>query len=88
MWLVYLRFNNDSQSNTKHVRCANKAEADYITNLAKQRGFTPESQLDEYGLFYSQRTIKVKDAPNFSNYDFHSFAKSWGVTEPPLLPAS
>ncbi len=68
-----------------HVSGSNKKETDYIINLAKQRGFTKQSKLVEYAVFYSQRNIKAKEAPNFHVYDYRSFAKECGVSEPPTL---
>ncbi len=84
MWLLYLRFSNDSKYQTMHVVCYNKRETDFVLNLAQQRGFQPKDVLVEYARFYSRSTIKPIEVPNFHFHNIQTFAKEWGVTEIPV----
>ena len=77
MWLIYLRFDNDGETNTYHVRTRNYDEVKSILQIAEQHGLAPRSKLIEYAYFYSHGTIKPKHVPNFHFYEQHEFLDRW-----------
>jgi len=60
-----------------HLRCSNQKEVNYALNMAKQRGFTPTSSLQEYAYFYSIRTIHNKVTPRDHFYTTATFRDRW-----------
>ena len=77
MYLLYLRFDDQGQVITMHVQCSRVSTMQQILDLAKQRGFTPASQLVEYASFHANLTIYPRHVPNFHFYKDSDFIKQW-----------
>ena len=80
MWLVYLRYDVAGAAQTYHVSAANKAEAYALLELAREHGPAPAARLAEYAVFYSQRTIRAKEAPNFHMLTDREFRRRFGAS--------
>jgi hypothetical protein len=81
MWLVFLRFADQGEVVTTHVRTSNKKGVEDIVKHAEQHGFTPTSRLVEYIGFYASGTIKLPQ-PNSKVQDHAEFLRRWEMASP------
>ena len=88
MWLVYLRFEDQGQVKTYHLRTGSKAGVNALIALAERHGLTPSATLVEYAAFLASGTMKLKPmiAPNFHFYLDTAFLATWQAADR-LLPA-
>ncbi|MGB0387783.1 MAG: hypothetical protein ACPGWR_23440 [Ardenticatenaceae bacterium] len=77
MWLLFLRFYDRGKITTMHLRCSNQKEVKHVLEMAKERGFTATSTLEEYASFYSVRTIHDKVTPSYHLYTTATFRDKW-----------
>lgn len=71
LWLAYLRFDTDRDTRIAFVQCSNKAETEEVLQVAKALF---GGLLAEYATFYSGRTIRPMQVPNFSEDLIFSYA--------------
>lgn len=79
MWLSYLRFETGRDTRIALVQCSNKAETEEVLRVAK--GLFGGA-LTEYATFYSGRTIRPMQVPNFAEdliFSYASFLQACGV---------
>jgi hypothetical protein len=76
MWLVYLRFDDEGQVVTTHVRTSNKSRVQDIIGRAKRHGFTSTARLVDYMAFYSSGTIK-RPQPSSGFLEHGEFLSMW-----------
>jgi hypothetical protein len=79
MWLVYLRFDDQGQVKTYHIRTSGKVEVQALIALGEKHGLTTTSKLVEYAAFITSGTIKLKPmiVPNFHFYLDEDFLAKW-----------
>lgn len=79
MWLLYLRFDDQGQVKTYHIRTGSKASMEALLALAEKHGLSKTAKLVEYAAFIVSGTIKLKPmiAPNFHFYLHEDFVKRW-----------
>src|SRR5437867_1715039 len=79
MWLVYLRFDDQGQVKTYHVRTSSKDDVTALIALAEKHGLTTTAKLVEYAAFIVSGTIKLKPmiVPNFHFYLDEDFLAKW-----------
>ena len=77
MWLVYLRFDDNSQAKTYHVAAENKHSVDAIFAMVEKHGLSSTEKLVEYAFFYARGTMKPKHVPNFHFYNRLDFEAKW-----------
>ena len=79
MWLVYLRFEDQGQVKTYHVRTGSKDSVQALIALAEKHGLTTTAKLVEYAAFIASGTIKLKPmmVPNFHFYLDEEFLAKW-----------
>lgn len=79
MWLLYLRFDDQGQVKTYHVRTYNKLDVQQLLSLAEKHGLSATSKLVEYAAFIVSGTIKLKPmiVPNFHFYLHEEFIRRW-----------
>ncbi len=80
MWLVYLRFDDQGQVVTMHVRTSNKAGTADIIERAEQHGITLTARLVDYAAFYASGTIKMPH-PSASFHDHGEFVRRWELVK-------
>ncbi len=80
MWLVYLRFDDEGDVITTHVRTNSKDSVAEIIKKAETHGFTPSAKLVEYIAFYASGTIKLPQ-PNSKVQDHPDFVRRWELAE-------
>ncbi len=76
MWLVYLRFDDQGDVVTMHVRTGSKSSVETLVKCAEQHGLTPTSKLVEFMAFYASGTIK-RPQPSSMFYDHDEFSRKW-----------
>lgn len=79
MWLVYLRFDDQGQVKTYHIRTGSKDGVDALFALAEKHGLTTTAKLIEYAAFITSGSIKLKPmiVPNFHFYLDEDFLAKW-----------
>lgn len=79
MWLVYLRFDDQGEVRTYHIRTHNRDMVNELLKLAEQRGLSPAAKLVEYAAFITSGTIKLKPmlVPNFHFYEHQDWVARW-----------
>lgn len=79
MWLVYLRFDDQGQVKTYHIRTYSKADVEHLLKLSEKHGLSLTARLVEYAAFIVSGTIKLKPmlVPNFHFYMHEDFIKRW-----------
>lgn len=83
MWLVYLRFEDQGQVKTYHIRTGNKDDVQQLLSLAEKHGLTRTAKLVEYAGFIVSGTIKLKPmiVPNFHFYLHQDWVARWQEAE-------
>lgn len=83
MWLVYLRFDDQNQVKTYHIRTWNKASVEELVSRAEKHGLSKTAKLVEYAAFITSGTIKLKPmiVPNFHFYLHEDFVARWNEVE-------
>ena len=83
MWLLYLRFDDQGEVRTYHVRTGSKSDVEYLLSLAEQHGLSPTARLVEYAAFLVSGTIKLKPmiVPNFHFYLHDDFIHRWQAVD-------
>ncbi len=89
MWLLYLRFDDQGEVKTYHVRTGSKADVLDLLALAEQHGLTATARLVEYAAFAVSGTIKLKPmmVPNFHFYLHTEFVERWQAVDSARDPA-
>lgn len=89
MWLLYLRFDDQGEVKTYHVRTGSKANVLDLLALAEQHGLTSTARLVEYAAFAVSGTIKLKPmiVSNFHFYLHSDFVERWKAVHSTLKPA-
>lgn len=79
MWLVYLRFDDQGQVKTYHIRTSSKEDVNALFALAEKHGLTSTAKLVEYAAFIVSGAIKLKPmiVPNFHFYQDEDFLAKW-----------
>jgi hypothetical protein len=79
MWLLYLRFDDQGQVKTYHIRTGSKSDIEYLLSLAEKHGLSSTAKLVEYAAFIVSGTIKLKPmiVPNFHFYLHNDFINRW-----------
>jgi hypothetical protein len=90
MWLVYLRFEDQGQVKTYHIRTSSKDDVSALFALAEKHGLTTTAKLVEYAAFIASGTIKLKPmiVPNFHFYLDEEFLAKWKEADRTLPPAA
>jgi hypothetical protein len=89
MWLLYLRFNDQEQVKTYHIRTYNKEEVQKLIARSEKHGLSPTAKLVEYAAFIVSGTIKLKPmiVPNFHFYLHEDFIERWDEVERQIATA-
>ena len=92
-WLVYLGFENDSQSKTLLVDCPNQKAVDFVMGHAFNSETTKEWKLTEYSVLYTGQKIKQKTIAGHhpaaqvkfvTVQSLRGFAKEFGLKDLPI----
>ena len=88
MWLVYLRFDDQGEVKTYHIRTGSKEDVRGLLMLAERHGLSTTARLVEYAAFIVSGTIKLNPmiVPNFHFYLDEEFAAKWSTVDRTLLP--